>query len=185
MNIFKLNECPTISAKEMIDKHVVKMPTESLQMISTCLDYYGFNSPYKPVMLNHPCTLWARESRDNMQWLVNHCIALCKEYTVRYGKTHKVETTVKQYSKLVDEMLDVLPEKGLTTFAQAMPDKYKNEDVCLAYQQYYLHEKWHFAEWKTQPPLWWPPRHSINMKNKMKQRSIIASRRVKNVMQQM
>tara|TARA_R110002050_G_scaffold164481_1_gene294567 strand:- start:23147 stop:23698 length:552 start_codon:yes stop_codon:yes gene_type:complete len=183
MNIFKLNECPTISAKEMIDKHVVKMPTESLQMISTCLHHYGFNSPYRPVMLNHPCTIWARESRDNMQWLVNHCIALCKEYTVRYGKEHKVERTVKQYDKFIVDMMNVLPNVGLTKFAQAMPDKYKNENACIAYQQYYLNEKWYFAEWKTQEPEWWPNEHIINMRLLMKQRSVETSRRVANVMQ--
>ena len=37
MNIFVLNEDPIKSAQQMVDKHVVKMPVESLQMISTCL----------------------------------------------------------------------------------------------------------------------------------------------------
>ena len=35
MNIFKLDDDPVISAQEQCDKHVVKMPTESAQMLST------------------------------------------------------------------------------------------------------------------------------------------------------
>ena len=183
MNIFILNKDETISAKQMIDKHVVKMPTESMQMISTCLDYYGFDSPYKPVMLNHPCTIWARQSRDNMQWLVNHCIALCKEYTVRYGKEHKVERTVKQCAGNIRRMVSELPDEGLTEFAQAMPDKYKNEDVCKAYQDYYMGDKWYFATWKTQAPDWWPENHVVNKRLEMKERSLAATRNIARVSQ--
>ena len=81
MNIFALSNCPRESAKMMCDRHVVKMATESMQMLSTVLDYYNFDSPYRPVMLNHPCTIWARQSKDNYYWLITHTEELCKEYT--------------------------------------------------------------------------------------------------------
>ena len=71
MNIFVLDMSPEISARHMVDKHVVKMPTESMQMLSTNLDYFNIQSPYKPVMLNHPCTIWARQSYENHEWLLN------------------------------------------------------------------------------------------------------------------
>ena len=166
MNIFVLNECPTISAQEMIDKHVVKMPTESMQMISTTLDYLGLPCPYRPVMLNHPCTIWARKSRNNFQWLVSHCLALCKEYTVRYNKTHKVELTLSEYADSIEKALDYLPREGLTPFAQAMPDSLKDDDACIAYQNYYLHSKWPFASWKTERPTWWPHNHIKKMRTR-------------------
>jgi len=35
MNIFALSKDPVESAQQMIDKHVVKMPTESCQMLHT------------------------------------------------------------------------------------------------------------------------------------------------------
>ena len=35
MNIFALSECPRKSAKQMIDKQVVKMKTETCQMLHT------------------------------------------------------------------------------------------------------------------------------------------------------
>jgi len=53
MNIFCTDKSPVVSASNVIDKHVVKMPLESLQMMSTIADYLGFDSPYRPVMLNH------------------------------------------------------------------------------------------------------------------------------------
>ena len=160
MNIFILNECPEESAKQMMDKHVVKMPTESMQMVSTCMDYFGLPSPYKPVMLNHPCTIWARQSRENMRWLLRHTNALCKEYTVRYNKKHKVEETLEEWMPTIITMLCDLPPSGLTPFAQAMPERYKDDlDACKAYQSYYLGDKWFFASWKTELPDWWPSNH--------------------------
>ena len=41
MNIFVLDKNPIAAATMMIDKHVVKMPTESFQMISTNLRWFG------------------------------------------------------------------------------------------------------------------------------------------------
>ena len=35
MNIFALSKCPIESAQQMINKHVVKMPTETCQMLHT------------------------------------------------------------------------------------------------------------------------------------------------------
>ena len=35
MNIFALSENPVKAAKEMLNKHVVKMPTETCQMLHT------------------------------------------------------------------------------------------------------------------------------------------------------
>ena len=40
MNIFVLDESPVTSAQMMNDKHVVKMPTESMQMMSTILSFF-------------------------------------------------------------------------------------------------------------------------------------------------
>ena len=167
MNIFVLSDNPQIAAEMMLDKHVVKMPTESMQMISTIMDLYGLNTPMKPVMLNHPCTIWARESSKNFQWLVDHCYALCKEYTVRYGKKHKVETYLEEFDDEIStteyELRQV--KDVLTPFAQAMPEQYKDKDnVTKAYRTYYLEDKWEFATWKTGSPKWWPKDHIKNKK---------------------
>ena len=71
MNIFYLDKDPVKAAEYSCDKHVVKMPVESLQMISTCFHFRGFNAPYRMSFAYHPCTIWARESSQNMEWLVD------------------------------------------------------------------------------------------------------------------
>jgi len=155
MNIFILDKDPKMSAKMMVDKHIVKMPLESMQMISTCLRLRGFDAPYRSAFMYHPCTIWARESSQNMAWLVEHFKALCEEYTLRYGKTHKCEIVFSQYASEVNELIDYLPDKGLTPFVQAMPEPYQNNDVVKAYRTYYVNGKNHIADWKTEIPEWW------------------------------
>ena len=41
MNIFVLDTCPIESAKMLCDKHIVKMPLESTQMLSSVWHRYG------------------------------------------------------------------------------------------------------------------------------------------------
>nr|MDB4346141.1 pyrimidine dimer DNA glycosylase/endonuclease V [bacterium] len=154
MNIFVLDENPKIAATYVLDKHAVKMPTESLQMMSTIADHLGFDSPYKPVMLNHPCTIWARESKQNFEWLKTHAIALCHEYTKRYNRIHKCELVIKEYNTVWDRLLSILPDIGLTPFAQAMPDYCRDSTAVKAYRDYYMIEKSHIATWKTETPTW-------------------------------
>jgi len=114
VNIFILNEDPVIAAQEQCDKHVVKMILESAQMLSTAhriLDGSETRMPsksgktmskywvlpdsekenlfYKAVHTGHPCTVWTMESVSNYNWHYKHFVALCREYTYRYGKIHK------------------------------------------------------------------------------------------------
>lgn len=164
MNIFCLSDCPEQSAKWMLDKHVVKMPTESMQMLSTILTHLDIEAPYKPVMLNHPSTIWARETKQNFLWLMQHTYALCQEYTQRYGKMHKVEETFYEFEDNLYKGASLLPDTELTEFAIAISDdmqcrKQTGFDEATAiekYRMYYLHDKWHFATWKTNSPDWWP-----------------------------
>ena len=63
-----------------------------------CSDKWGHNfgtlpradgTPYateKGAFRNHPCTIWANEFVTNWQWLLAHGLAMCDEYTARYGK---------------------------------------------------------------------------------------------------
>ena len=61
MNIFILDESPIISAQMQCDKHIVKMPLETAQMLCSVWHRYGQADrvPYKEAHRNHPCTLWA------------------------------------------------------------------------------------------------------------------------------
>lgn len=173
MNIFALDMNPKTSAQMMMDSHVIKMPTESMQMMSTIATHLGIeDAPYKPVMLNHPCTIWARQTSQNYQWLRKHCYFLCKEYTARYGRKHKVEETLEEYANVFNQVEDVLPATGLTPFGIAMSDKYRIERMSSedafefairSYRHYYLQGKWKISSWKTQEPEWWPKDHYLKM----------------------
>ena len=90
MNIFYLDKCPDKAARLQYNKHVVKMILESAQMLCAAHHVLGskLDIPYKQAHLNHPSTVWTRQSRSTYMWLYNHMMALGDEYTKRYGKTH-------------------------------------------------------------------------------------------------
>ena len=187
MNIFALSRNPTKAAIEMLDKHVVKMPTETCQMLHTNALFFEYIEHYgeeptlaqlkvfhrdigsnlmKPAMLNHPSTIWARQNPNNTLWLYTHGLALCTEYTHRYGKKHGSQERILDTTQY-------LPSDGrwrdATPVTIAMDDKYRldyNNDIDMwefvikQYRHYYLEGKWKFAEWrKSRMPEWWPKDH--------------------------
>jgi hypothetical protein len=156
MNIFVLDTDPTIAAKYHCDKHAVKMPLEVAQML--CALFEPGDAPYKRTHYNHPCTVWARQSKDNFMWLYMHGIALCEEYTRRYGKVHKSQAIIEWCRNNVDRIYENFIDNGLTPFAQAMPDGCKDENPVTAYRNYYIQEKAYMAKWEksNNTPDWWP-----------------------------
>ena len=159
MNIFYFYDCPVLSAQAQPDKMLVKMPLETAQMLCTAhreLDgdkYADEVGLYKRAYWNHPCTVWARESSANYFWLYKHFLALGKEYTFRYGKTHK---SVDKLARALFKQPDNIKRIGMTPLAQAMPDKYKDDDPIKAYRDYCINEK-HYAKWEKgrAMPNWW------------------------------
>jgi len=145
MNIFLLDENPELAAKYHCDKHVVKMILEGAQILCTVLHLCGQSAPYKKTHVKHPCCLWAMESLSNWLWLKDFVLALNDEKIYRYGTPHK--------SAMVAMELETpnIPDKGLTPFAQAMPDKYRNCNPIRAYRKYYLCNKKHITTWKNRP----------------------------------
>ena len=152
MNIFVLHRDPSTAAAMMCDKHIIKMVLETNQMLCTVASAQGYQAPYKPTHATHPCTLWAAETMQNWNWLLQHSRALCSEYTRRYNRTHKSQA-VTEWA----EGLDIeLPNMGQTPFRLAMPAKYQSEDAVTSYRAYYLGEKSGFAKWKLgNVPSWW------------------------------
>ena len=138
----------------MIDKHVVKMPTESLQMISTIVEMHGYGHPFKPVMANHPCTIWARESVQNYNWLYAYFEALSNEKSHRYPTGPNI--TRAQFGKFLKNPPKNIRDIQFTSPALAMPDEYKCSDPVQAYRNYYIGDKYYFAKWtKRNIPEWY------------------------------
>ena len=151
MNIFILDEDPVLAAQYQADKHVVKMVLETAQILCTVREKE--NPPYRPTHKNHPCVKWARESFDNYSWLLKHLRALLDEYTFRYNKKHKTEAVYAWLSSEKEIDAGELPQIGLTPFAQAMPEEYRqSSDAVQAYRRYYIKDKYKIAEWNKARP---------------------------------
>ena len=166
MNIFILDTNPVLAARMHCDKHVPKMCVEAAQMMASALRRHGATdeqmpltksgTPYKGGYAHHPCTVWAGDCEGNFNWLAHHAVALCEEYSMRFGKRHACHDPIIDMSALEMTLnpnrVEPMP---LTPFAQAMPDEYRNDDAVVAYQAYY-HSK-QFAKWEKGTPAhdWW------------------------------
>jgi hypothetical protein len=178
MNIFILDNDPVIAAQEQCDKHVVKMIVESAQMLSTVhrmldgvmerrpsksgamLQYWKLNDQrenilYKACHFNHPSTVWTRESKANYQWHYQHFIALCDEYTYRYGKVHSTDTKLRI---ALQQIPTNIPEKHMTPFKLAMGSNPECmlEDAVESYRRFYETKQKRFTMvWTKRPvPKW-------------------------------
>lgn len=151
MNIFALSMDVKEAAEYHVDKHIVKMPLETAQMLCTNLNLISIETPYLSVHKNHPCTIWARQSQHNFLWLCDLGEALCAEYTFRYKKTHKCESVIDFCRKYYI----YFPPVKMTDFAMAMPDEYKCSNPILAYRKFYNMGKRHLHSWTDRPtPRW-------------------------------
>lgn len=149
MNIFYLSHCPEYAAKLQCDKHVVKMILETAQMLSTAHHELGSDYSevvYKSTHKNHPSAVWLRSNTENYTWAYQHFMALCREYTHRYGKTHLSETKL---AKILCHYPDDLPYGTFTFPPKCMPDDYKDssKSPINSYQAYYRATKRSFAKY--------------------------------------
>lgn len=136
MNIFASYACPKKSAQFLDDKRVIKMVLESAQLLSTAINEYGGNGPYKTTHKNHPCAIWTRQTINNYYWLYNHFIALCNEYTNRYNKVHKCFSLTSEFK--IGSV--IIPDGDQTPFPNCTIFK-DESDIHKAYRAYLVH-KW-------------------------------------------
>ena len=161
MNIFVTDQCPIQSARNLPDKHIVKMPLETCQMLSIIYSdwYYGIGqlhkldgTPYATkhgAFRNHPCTQWAAESYWNLSWLISHGMALCDEYTARYNKVHACQPAIAEaitiFEAAFDFNVDIYKDSLPMTFTRAMPESIKYDttiSTITAYKRYLNTKPW-------------------------------------------
>ena len=128
------------------DQHVVKMATETAQMLSTVCRLHDVNVGYKISHAKHPCTLWAGTTRENFDWLQAHGDGLCAEYTYRYGKVHAASLVLQDIREAANAL--TFEREGLLPFAKCMPEEFYDEDPIKAYRNFYLGSKARFARWR-------------------------------------
>ena len=168
MNIFYLDTDPVKSAELHCDKHVVKMIIEYAQLMSTShrvldgdlyedrtannhrikrwrlSDSNMENVLYKASHINHPSNIWIRSSDSHYQFVYAMFVALCNEYTHRYGRTHLTEEKLKD---ILQHLPNNIASADFVEPPQAMPDDVKTSNAVDAYQNYYRVYKKDFAKW--------------------------------------
>lgn len=153
MNIFILDNDTKKSAQYHCDKHVVKMIVEYAQILSTACRLSGEDAGYRITHKNHPCTKWACESITNWIYLRQLLQDLHKEWQFRFN--HPENKLHKSFEVAMNLPVPKLPMQPITPFAQAMPEKYRNENAVKAYRDYYNGDKQHLAAWKKrEKPPW-------------------------------
>jgi hypothetical protein len=172
MNIFVTDNSPKISAQTLDDKRVVKMVLETAQLLSTAIFINTFNiyeGIYKPTHIKHPCAIWAGLNIENWDWLFQHFIALCEEYTMRYNKIHASEKLLPyliEYRKFIKHGAKT-PFANCTRSEPIVVDFRYLNDTCDAYKKY-LVEKWNndksYPKWtKRDKPLWYDHKSLSNL----------------------
>jgi hypothetical protein len=176
VNIFVLDNDPVKAARDMCNKHVVKMIVESAQILSTVrrLKFSEhFNIPdepsffpklYKATHIHHPAVKWVAESVHNTEWLYKHLFALEEQYRLRYHKFHKTSNVIEELEqvKLAIWGESIVTASGdwhlHTPFVQCMPEEYRSIDPIASYRAFYIAKKAKFAKWapRSEPPRWWP-----------------------------
>ncbi len=175
MNIFELDENPLVCASMHCDKHVVKMPIEYAQLLSTAhrvLDgeeYIGETKTgrkakryrldderekhlYMASHIKHPDGIWVRQSSGNYYKLFFLYMSLLTEFTHRYGKVHGASKPSFWLQKAPTN----IPFGFETELPQCMPEDCKGPNVIKAYHAYYINYKNHFATWKNREiPSWY------------------------------
>jgi hypothetical protein len=177
VNIFFVNTDPNAAAWAMVDRHVIKMILETAQILSTAhrvLDgkeqtvksksgrnkkaYVLFDSReailYSATHVNHPSTVWARQTSANYEWLLDHFYELAREYTYRYGKIH---ATVQKLGTSLNRLPKNIPAaKVITTIPSCMaPEFIVSNDPVTNYRNYYNKGKTNLHRWTRRlPPNW-------------------------------
>lgn len=178
MNIFYLSSNIEECARMHCSSHTIKQILEYAQLLSTAhrvLDgeeYIAFSAAgrrskafrmrsdfddeflYKATHLNHPSAIWTRSNRSCYNYLHTLLIALCEEYTYRYGKIHKVES-----SGLLDRLAtppENISDGEFTEPTPAMPSEFiVPGDSVESYRRYYVGAKRHLASWKNREQPYW------------------------------
>jgi hypothetical protein len=161
----------------MVDRHVVKMILETAQLLSTAHrvidgeEYVGQSQSgrkakrwrlsgnvdaimYAATHINHPSAVWVRENSANYDWLYDHLLALGREYTYRYGRTHLTIDKLKDILK--DSPQNIKQSNVMTKMPSCMDKQYiVSLDPITNYRNYYNYGKTDLLRWSNRPPPQW------------------------------
>lgn len=182
MNIFAIDENPYIAAEMHCNAHVVKMIVESAQMLCTAHRYLDGKcanvlSPsgrkkkewlfgdhrdyylYKVAHVNHPSSIWTRESKENYVWHYQLFTALCDEYQYRYGKVHSTDQKLRSILSNVPLGCPSIPMTPFKLAMKSNPECMFPSDPIKSYRLFYQTKQHRFKmTWsKRTIPAWFVP----------------------------
>ena len=157
MNIFVLDTDPRKAVRQYPDAHVRKMGIEAAQMLCTAIwKRSGHRFIYKPVYVNHPCTVWVGETWENFMWTLDLAWAIMREYEYRFDSVHATTRVLKAIERNLDRLrLLFEKDRGLTPFPKVVHDEAKSLPVVLAYREYYRKYKTRLFKWTRRPVPYW------------------------------
>jgi hypothetical protein len=137
MNLFVPSPEIRPSVEALDDKRVVKMVLETAQLLSTAIRILDPDTTlpiYKITHKNHPVSIWMRSSINNYAYGVNYFIVICREYTYRFGKTHKCEQLLPHFIEFM-KWLHTERNFPMTQTPFANCTDFKSDEVHTAYKK--------------------------------------------------
>jgi len=177
MNAFISDLDPDLAAAHLADPHVVKMATETAQVLCTVAQGAPWPVPgvacYHPTHTRHPVTVYAQQEVPYRWWLYRHGLALCDEYAARFQRRHRAADVIEAVGRALHLDREVPTGAALAQVLAraplAMPEackRYDHDGQPLVDQSYRaaLTDKyrawaksWRVATWtRTRPPHWLP-----------------------------
>lgn len=152
MNLFVTDTDPVICAMNLDDKRVGKLLMECNQMMSLALKTHWEDNSYvfwetRDELtsgwshLNHPVSIWVRESIGNYEWTLAHAKALAQEWEFRFGSSHG---SARRLTFLEREYPLRIPRGALSPFQNSA----RNSQIDFTYlpvpysYRHYLHNRW-------------------------------------------
>lgn len=178
MNIFFLDRDPYLAASYLHDKHVVKMISESCQLLSVWASKYEGDHKEELTDLpwtklshqNHPCALWLDDRLGNVQWLARHLDGLLYQYLIRFKNRDNFERAREIRDKLLP-WFNHWVWVFMGTPPQCMPEEYQVPgglqcNAVEAYREYYRKEKLpaRYTEPSSEPAWVIPPPSAKELK---------------------
>lgn len=162
MNVFYLDHDIKKCVKHHCDKHVVKMVTETAQLISNVHRIFpgdnffpDFIMNYDKRHINSPHAKWLRESIENYKFLCKFGLELYNEYQFRYNKPDKHHRAIQIFKWSLQNTPN-LPNLSFSYPPIVMDDEFKiKNNIVLSYRNLYMTDKRHFMSWKNRnKPTW-------------------------------
>lgn len=155
MNLFVTDPDPVVCAMNLDDKRIGKLLMECNQMMSLALKAHWPDQDGSHVFwetsteltsgrayMNHPVSIWVRQTRANYKWTLEHAMALSNEFQLRFHRDHASGNRLE----FMRNHLEDIPDGELTPFQNSAKNSdfdYTHFPVPHSYR-HYLRSRWYY-----------------------------------------